>query len=272
MLNETMINNIREAGIAQGAQQVEDRMRLLEHDFGFRMADKAEYVVLASCFNPYLEPDDMKAFRKLLDYYDIDYTLIPREYCCGDPLYLKAIKDNDQQDLKQADELAAEFLGQNLKQIRQVGASGVIIYCAGCDMVWERLGGLYSEEILWHPTLINRLFQGGKLELQADYYAGCHKNRLTLNNTLPDLDSALASLSRIEGLELNHLDSSLCCTKPDQVETLYSSLKHKTLISPCPGCTLFLRQALKDRGDYQVFMPSTIIWAAINGSRPGENL
>jgi len=54
MLNEKMITNIRNCGIMQGANQVDERMQILTRKMGFRMTEKAEYALIASCFNPYI--------------------------------------------------------------------------------------------------------------------------------------------------------------------------------------------------------------------------
>ena len=61
MQDEKMIAAIRQAGIVQGAEQVEDRNRRLQETCGFRVADAAEYALIASCFSPYLSPRDMTA-------------------------------------------------------------------------------------------------------------------------------------------------------------------------------------------------------------------
>ena len=116
-----MITAIREAGIVQGAKQVEDRNRRLQETCGFRVADSAEYALLASCFSPYLSPGDMTAFRELLDHFEVDYTLLPKEYCCGAMFYMHALDEKHEGDLDRADATAREFLDRNLEQAREVG-------------------------------------------------------------------------------------------------------------------------------------------------------
>lgn len=265
MQNEKMIERIRAGGIMQGPDQVGDRNRQLQEVCGFRVAERAEYALVASCFNPYLEPQDMTAFRKLLDHFGVDYSLLPKEYCCGDPLYLHALDEKHAGDLESADDLAREFLHKNLEQARALGATKIIAYCAGCDLVFTRADPSTPEEILWHPTLLARLFRGGKLELEAHYYAGCHRYRRALLGTTPDLDSVAGALSKIEGLKLDPLDPGLCCMDPEQLEMLTASIKHSTIITPCSGCTLFLRKALAGKGSYRLAMLSEVMWAAIDG-------
>ena len=264
MLDEKLIANIRESGIAQGAAGVDDRAKLLKN-LGFRSADKAEYVLIASCFLPSLVPESMKAFRLLIEHYQVDYTLLPKEHCCGNLLLRQAARDKTGDEPRQADALTREFLQNNLLQAREVSAKRIIAFCVGCDLVFSRFRDTVPEELLWYPTLLARLFKGGRLELEADYYAGCHYYYRRINGSLPDLDSAMQVLNRIEGLRLNLLDSRLCCTRPQQLESLLGSIKSKIVITPCGGCAMGLEQALKTRGDRRVVMIPEVVWAATSG-------
>lgn len=264
MQNDKAIARIREGGIIQGPDHVKDRLSQLQETCGFRLAHKAEYALIASCFNSYLEPADMTAFRKLLDHFQVNYSLLSKEYCCGDPFYLHAIDEKHDGDLEQADNLAREFFEQNIKQTRQLGADKLLVYCAGCDLVFNRIGTVAPIEIIWHPTLLARLFQGGKLEIEADYYSGCHRYRRSLMGNTPDLDSVISALNRIDGLRLNILDSSLCCMNPEHLDILSASVTHRLVITPCSGCSMFLRKALANKGDHHVCMLSEVLWAAID--------
>jgi Fe-S oxidoreductase len=265
MLDERLIANIRESGIAQGTAGVDDRARLLKN-MGFRSADKAEYALIASCFLPSLVPESMKAFRLLLEHYQVDYTLLRKEHCCGNLLLRQAAKDETGVEFRQADMLAREFLENNLHQARQVGARKIVAFCVGCDLVYSRFRGSVPEEILWYPTLLARLFKGGKLELEADYYAGCHYYYRRLNGSLPDLDAAIEVLARVERLRLNQLDSRLCCIQPQQLDPLLGNIKSRIVITPCGGCAMGLEQALRAaKGDCRVVMLPEVVWAAISG-------
>jgi Fe-S oxidoreductase len=178
---------------------------------------------------------------------------------------MHALDEKHEGDLDRADEVSHEFLGENLKQTRALGASKLVVYCAGCDMVFSRAPKDIPVEIIWHPTLLARLFRGGRLALQADYYAGCHRYRRALLGTTPDLDSVREALNKIDGLELNHLNPNLCCMNPGELESLTASIKHNTIITPCSGCTLFLRKALAGKGTHRLTMLSEVMWAAIAG-------
>ena len=176
----------------------------------------------------------MKAFRLLLEHYQVDYTLLPKEYCCGNLLLRQAVKDKTGDEPGQADALAREFLEKNLIQAREVGARKLLTFCVGCDLAHARFRDSVPEEILWYPTFLSRLFKGGRMEMEADYYAGCHYHYRRLNGSLPDLNSAIEVLGRIEGLKLNHLDSRLCCTRPQQLESALTSMKTKSITQRYP--------------------------------------
>jgi Fe-S oxidoreductase len=264
MLNENLIATIRDSGIAQGQSEVEGRAALLRQ-MGFPTLERAEYALIASCFLPSMVPKAMKAFASLLQHYGIDCTLLPKEYCCGHLLYRQALKSRSDDDLRQADALGAEFLEANLSQARRAGAARVIAFCAGCDVAFHRFREDVPEEIMWYPTLLERLFHGGRLQLKADYYAGCHRYYQRLNRTVPDLEAVSSVLGRIEGLELNELDHQLCCMRPGQMEKLTAGIKNRVVITPCGGCADQLQRTLKAKESCRVVMLPQVVWAAVSG-------
>lgn len=263
MLDEKLMADIRRYGTPEGAAGAAARAALLR-DMGFRTADRAEYALIASCFLPALAPAGMRAFRLLLDHFAVDYTLLPQEYCCGHLLVRQGARDQTGADLERADGFARELLEKNLTQARQCGARKIIVFCAGCDLVYARFRGSAPEEILWYPTLLARIFRGGRLELEADYYPGCHRHYRKLNRCLPDLDSVTALLDRIEGLRLRHLDSRLCCTRPDQLAALTGSIRNRVVMTPCGGCAPALAQALGPQGNVRAVMLPEVLWAAVS--------
>jgi len=264
VIDQDMVANIRDSGLIRGAYHAEKRYRLVRQELGLRASDRAEYALLTSCFLPATVPDELKAFGNLMQHFEVDYSLLQKEHCCGNLFFRQAVEDKSREDLSQADLASREFIERNLRQARDMGASKIITFCSGCDDVYSRMENTIPEEVLWYPTLLARLFRGGKLELQADYYAGCHYYYRSLNSALPDLDSPLRVLNQIEGLELNELDHSLCCTNPEQVESLAASVKNRTIITICGGCANWLNQVLRNRGDYRVVMLPQVAWAAVS--------
>lgn len=265
MLDQKQIANIRETGIVQGTVEAEKRAKLLQQELGFRMVDKAEYALIASCLNPFHLTEAMRAFSNLLRHFEVDYTLLRREYCCGGPHFLQALRDKSEEELNQSQLLAREYLENNLRQVREGGASKIITFCQGCDVVYRRLKDTIPQEVLWYPALLAHFFRGGELELEADYYAGCYYLDRRLSPTPVDLDSPLKVLSQIKGLKLNQLNDRLCCARPKQIEPLADSVQNQTVITICGGCTTRLQEALKGRGNYRVVMLPQVAWAAVSG-------
>jgi len=265
MIDQEIIDNIRQSGNIRGAYYAEKREKLVRQELGLRVTGSAEYALLTGCFSPFSVPDELRALGNLLKYYEVDYTLLEHSDCCGDIFFRQAVEDINEEDFNQADLLFREFFNNNLHRARNVGASKIITFCVGCNEVFSRYNDTAPEEVLWYPTLLASVFCGGKLDLHADYYAGCHRYYQRLNSTMPDLESSLFVLNQIEGLKLNQLDHSMCCTRPEQVESLISSVQNRTIITSCHGCAMFLGQAIQSRGDYRVVMLPQVAWAAVNG-------
>ncbi|MFC2039446.1 heterodisulfide reductase-related iron-sulfur binding cluster, partial [Chloroflexota bacterium] len=242
------------------------RAELLQQGFGFRVAEAAEYVLIASCVGHFLVPQAMKAFANLLRHFEVDYTLLPKEDCCTTPLLHQALTEQSGEELDLAELLAQNAWEENLRQVRKVGASKIISFCLACHGTCNRFKGAVPEEVMWYPTFLASLFRGGKLVLQADYYSGCaevYYGRLCPSHPT-DVDSPLSILNQIEGLQLNELDHQLCCTRSHELGALAASAKNSTVITTCINCTVQLQQALKERGDYRVVMLPQVVWAAVS--------
>ncbi|MBI4285655.1 MAG: (Fe-S)-binding protein [Chloroflexi bacterium] len=269
MLDETMVANIRSCGIIQGEAKSKERWRLLTEQLGLRSAGKAEYALLASCYLPFLVPEAMRSLGRLLGYFEVDYSLLPQEYCCGAPLFQQALRDKDAAEMVEVDGLARAFLENNLHQVRELGARKIITFCHGCNMVHNRFKGLIPFDVVWYPTLLAQLWHSGRLELHADYYAGCYDFYGKVSHGTPDLESPLSVLSGIEGLHLHQLNHRLCCYRTRQKEQLVASIESHTVITICAGCTVRIREALGNQAECKVLMLPEVAWSAL-GTVRGE--
>lgn len=263
MLDGTMVTNIRSCGTIQGEVKSKERWQLLTERFGFRTADRAEYALLASCYLPFLVPEALQALGHLLEHFEVDYSLLPEEYCCGAPLFQQALRDKSAAEMDEVHGLAREFLENNLRQVREMGARKIITFCNGCNMVCHRFKEVIPFEVVWYPTLLARLWRGGRLELCADYYAGCYDFYGKVSHLAPDLESPLEVLNKIEGLQLHHLNHRLCCYRTQQKEQLVASIKSRTVITVCAGCTVRTREALGNRVECKVLMLPQVAWSAL---------
>ena len=102
-------------------------------------------------------------------------------------------------------------------------------------------------ELIWYPELIERFFPGGKLDLKIDYFGGCYRLYRKLTPFPPNMTPPLNILSKIDGLEVNHLTDSLCCLRPAELDALFDNMKSETIVNTCPLCQITISDSLKGR-------------------------
>ncbi len=260
MINQKLVDNIRAHGIYTNT--AEGKLRVLK-DIGFRTGKKAEYAFISSC-SPQQVPHAFRALKELFDHFQIDYTLLPKEYCCSwGPIGQPAVTAKNEGDTAKSKELAREFILENFKQAEVLGAKSIVLFCAACEPAYTNNAKETRLEIISYRELLNRYFKGGRLDLEIDYYAGCYRFRRRLTSEPVDLEPAVQLLNKIEGLKINYLDNNLCCYIPPHLDQLIPSLTTSTLVTICTGCYHNLRNKLKDRGDYQVKMLPEILLEAV---------
>jgi len=263
MINQKLVDNIRKHGIYTDSP--EGKLRVLA-DIGFRKGEKAEYALISSC-SPQGMPHVFRAFKELLDHFQIDYTLLPREYCCGwMAIGQPAVISKNEEDITRAKALAREFVLENFRQAEALGAKSIVLFCAACEPAYTSNASETNLKIISYSELFDRYFKGGRLDAEIDYYAGCYRFRRRLTTEPVDLEPAMYLLNKIEGLKVNYLDNKLCCYIPPHTEQLLASVKNKTVVNICSGCYHNLRVKLQEKGDYQVKMLPEILWAAVQGS------
>ena len=264
MIDEKLVDNIRAYGTYQGSG--EERHRILVEDIGFRIGEKAEYVITTGCYQPAGMPHVLRAFKELLDHLQVDFTLLSKEYCCGwMPLGQPAVMAKDEEAIARAKELSGEFILENFRQAEALGAKSIVLFCAACEPNYANYIGATNLEIISQSELLDRFFKGGKLDSEVDYYAGCYRFRRRITTEPIDVEPAVRVLNKIEGLKVNHLDSKLCCYIPPHLEQLAGSLTTKTLVNICSGCYHNLRGKLQDSSDCQVKMLPEVVLEAVRG-------
>jgi Fe-S oxidoreductase len=261
MLDYKAIEKIKNYGAYKDTG--EGRIKVLRDDIGYRMDEKADYVIIGGCLLPEAMPHAFKALKEIMEKLKISYAMLSTEYCCGwAPLGQPAVMAKNEEDIGRAREIARDFILKNFKQAEELGAHSIAIFCAACEPNYSNYRHETSLEIISYMDLLNRFFDGGKLNMEADYYAGCYRFRRKITNKPLNLKPARQVLSKIEGLKINYLDSNLCCYIPPHMGKLIDSLKSRTIITICSGCYSQLKNALKDKGNFQIKMLPEIVAAS----------
>jgi Fe-S oxidoreductase len=265
MIDEKAVENIRTYGVYQGSGT--GKNKVLFEDLGVRADQEADHVILTGCVQPEGMPHVFLALRSLLERLRVNYTFLSREFCCGWlPLGQPAVMAKNEEDIARSKELAKGFIQENFRQAKALRAKSVVLFCAACEPNYSNYKSNADFEVISYTELLDRYFEGGNLQLDADYYAGCYRFRRKITPISLDLQPTLRILDRIEGLEVNHLDNNQCCYIPPHLENLIQGIKTKTVITICTGCYYNLQRTLKDKGDYQVKMLPEVVWESIQGS------
>ncbi|MDY7036065.1 MAG: (Fe-S)-binding protein [Thermodesulfobacteriota bacterium] len=251
-----VLENIRASGVYRNTPEL--RMNVLSEN-KVRLDEKAEYVVVGGCQIPEDMPQGFGSFIKMLDRLAIDYTMLSKEYCCGwAPLVQPAVMAKDEENISASRELAREFIQGNFHQAEKLNAKSIALFCAACEPSYTNYRDLTTLEVITYPELIDRFFKGGKLDKSIDYYPGCFRFRKRISAEPLDMNPALRLLQKINGLNVNHIDTNQCCFIPPHMEKIKESLKTKEIVTICTGCYGTLTKVLHD--GYKVkMMPELVL-------------
>jgi Fe-S oxidoreductase len=265
MIDEESIENIRKHGIASGTGE-KRRQILVEEDIGFPIGKKAEHVIISGCLQPEGMPHVFRDLKKLLDYFKIDYTLLDKEHCCGwMPIGQPAVITKNEEDIARFKEISKEFIVENFKQAKELGAKSIVLFCGACEPNYTNYKDLTELEVIPYHGLIDRYFKTGTLERKVDYYAGCYRFRRRTTDKPVDVEPAVRILKKIKGLEVNYIDNKLCCNIPPHREQIASAVQSDEVVNICTGCYYSLKGMLADKPEMKVKMLPEIVWEAIQG-------
>ncbi len=255
MIDQKVIENIKNYGSFRDSG--EGRRKVLR-DLGFKLDQKADYVLISGCLQPEALPQVFHALKMLFERLKINYTMLSKEYCCGwVPLGQPAVVSKNETDIAQVKELARGSIVQNYRQAEALGAKSIALFCAPCEPNYSNYREQTSTEVISYTELLNRHFNSGKLNLAIDYYAGCYRFRRRITEQPLDVEPAVRILSKITGLKVNYLDNKLCCYIPPHLEQLTASIKNRVVATICTGCYQSLRRKLGDK--YEVKMLPEIL-------------
>ena len=264
MISEKAVEHIESYGSCQD-DGVERKQILAEMDFP--VGQKAEYVIIAGCFHAQNMSQAMKALKNVLDHFKVSYTLLEKEYCCGwMTIGQPAVMSKNEEDIAQYRKLSKDFVVQNFKQAKELGARSIALYCGACEPTYTNYQDLTDLGVISYNELLDRYFKGGKLDKEVDYFAGCYRFRRRITDKALDVEPARRVLEKIEGLKVNYLDNKLCCYIPPHLEQLTASIKTDTVVNICTGCYYSLKTNLAGKKTVQVKMLPEVVWEAIRSA------
>ena len=261
MINEKLVENIRQYGTFR--DDGSGKRRVLD-DIGYPVGKQADYVIIMGCVQPESMPHVVRDFKTLLDRLGVSYTLLSKEYCCGwIAIGQPAVMAKNEEDIASYRKISREFIGENFKQAKELGAKSIVLFCAACEPSYTNCAGNTDLEIISYSELLDRYWQGGHLEQSVDYYAGCYRFRRRITTEPVDIEPAVRLLGKVDGLEVNHLDSTRCCYIPPHMEELAGTVTKDTVVTICTGCYHNLKKSLADRSACHVRMlPEVLLEAA----------
>jgi len=267
MDNNDALKKIEDYGLFTGEDGKKSRDSFLVEN-GFPIDQRADYVILSSCLQPSLMPNAFISFKKLLEYYNVSYTFLSKEYCCGYmPLIYPSILSKDNEEIDKAKILSKRYIERNLECAINFSAKYIVTFCSACYIMYSYYKNITSVnninqkvKIISYVDLIDSFFDKGKLDMSADFYAGCYRahKKVTSAGIEDFVKRSLSILDKIEGLKLHNLDNTLCCAKAKNFESLTESIKTSNLINICTGCYNNTKPLAIDKG-YNVFMLPEIV-------------
>ena len=221
----------------------EQRERLLRVGFGANVDKDAEYVIQTGCHAPFaIAP--VKSLIDLMHHFGVSYTFLSREDCCG-----KAIVEGMfREGLKDAKEgpdyevYSRRSLNNKITQAKDLGASGLVTICPGCNVMGNRYNEDHGVVVLHYLDLLLKVFEGSRLHLEVDFYEGCHRwHRFTpdFQESIPENSKKL--MARVEGLVFNEISSDICCRFG--ASKVFASSQTGVIVTPSSCCYGFLTGA-----------------------------
>ncbi|MGB3944828.1 MAG: (Fe-S)-binding protein [Methanothrix sp.] len=216
-----------------------ERLGWLSDREGFQ--DRAESVYFVGCLDSYRYPEvAAKTFRILKQF---GVALLPEERCCGSPL----IRTGSSAEM---------VMGENLRQIRDMGAKTVVTGCAGCYSTLKRYYPPEFEVVSVPEFLARRLseLRPKRLDLTVTYHDPCHLGRHAGIYDPPR--EVIRAICRLVEMKRSREDAR-CCGGGGGVRAGYPDLsleiaKHRlqdvpagvdAIVSCCPLCIRNLRDA-----------------------------
>jgi len=254
LIDPTILQSIRETGNA--SRDLPDRAKILE-DHGLPFDRHAENVVITGCMVLSAVPHVLRAMASIFDKKGVSYTFLSKEYCCGNYLYRPAIKERNEEALAECRDLSREFISENIRQAKALGARRIVIFCSPCYPIYRY--AFPDENIVFYPAAIRDAMDPLRFDGTVDYYAGCYKLHRRLSPVPMDLRSTEEIFSKIEGLEVHRIAAPQCCFHPEGLSHMVGHVETDTMVHVCTGCYLQAVEHMpKDRRTRVLMLPEFI--------------
>jgi Fe-S oxidoreductase len=194
-------------------------------------------IIGCACFGTALP---VRSYFLLLEELGLSYTVLRKEYCCGAPLILGALRAGE--DRQKYDSLSQEFIGLNIDQAREMGCKRMVHLCLWCAYLSKRFFPNSDIEQVYAPDILLGPLRERELRLPGaaiGYFpGGQHRSWLYA----PDRDFEFnwpdyrALLHSIEDLRVVDIPKYCCVIAPDAIFNWARKHQASRVVTPCLPC------------------------------------
>ena len=256
MLDEEKKRIEQEGSLATAGAQ---RYQLLKYGLQFPVQVKASFVIVLGCYVPFSMINPLLAFKNLMEHFEVDYSLLKFEHCCGGPLLHSVVQSEEVDEVEGLCYFAEKRLAHNVEQVLDLGGKYLVAFCPVCYVLFKKLiKDAKTPEIITYGELLNKYFSGGTYHGAVDYYEGCYRFHKKISPVSYPRGVYKKMLEQIEGLEVHALNNDICCV--NKAERIVSSMSNHHLVNICTGC-YFKTYAVSPR---RVKFFTELIWEAVS--------
>jgi len=250
LINQKMVESIETTGCFTKNGDTK-RIELLEvHNLP--VDKRADNVIITGCLNVIPLMDYIKSLANVFDHYEVSYTFLSKEYCCGNYLYRPAIQVRDQDTILKCQEISKEFVGKNIDYSKELGAKRIVLFCPPCYPIYKY--AFPEENIVFYPEALYEVMDTINYSGKIDYYAGCYRLHKYFSPVPMDLKSTDDVFSKIKGLEINRISAPQCCFKPEGLNHMVNNVKTKQMVHICTGCYGKAKSAISEDKEVDIIL------------------
>lgn len=214
---------------------MEMRRRLLTYAMNSRLDALAEYVVITGCRSTTAFVH-LSHLVKLLKYYEVDYTFLSEETCCGNS-FLEHLnpKETAADEIEEYENYAKGFENRNLARIEALGIKKIVTACPGCNTRYNQFQS-GKIEVLYYTQLLARYVRDIRLDSQVNFYEGCHKYHRTASFKI-DTTNSKSLISGMKDLDVTDIPNYCCRNLADKI---FEKSDAATIVTPTSCCWTFL--------------------------------